>query len=170
MRDALTPDATPIRCSVLWRRRQTAPEMGSKAAGHLCSGFLPACSERHQQNRRNGNTLQVSGSGVQNEAARGRRGRSFAEAHYSPHGVPSADPAVFQTPTLLLPFNPPPPSGGEVTHSQTRPPSGHLLADIHKVMRGGGATGAFNAANGRFNGWSRDLVQLALCSSFAGRI
>lgn len=60
---------------------------------------------------------------MENEAARGRGGSSFSEAHYSPHSVPSADPAVFQTPTLLLPFNPPPPrsAGEEVTRSRTRP-------------------------------------------------
>lgn len=33
--------------------------MDFNAAGHLCSAFLLVYSERHQQNRANGNTLQV---------------------------------------------------------------------------------------------------------------
>lgn len=95
--------------------------MDFNAEGHLCPAFFPIYSERHQQNRTNGNTLQVRG---RNEVAGRRRGGSFSEAHYSPHGVPSADPAVFQTPTLPLPSSCPstPPPGEEVTHSHARPP------------------------------------------------
>lgn len=75
-------------------------------------------------------------------------GGAFSAAHYSPHGVPSADPAVFQTPPLPYPppaLQPPPP-GEEVTRSRPRPPPGHSLADIGEVMRGGGAAGAFSTA------------------------
>lgn len=35
--------------------------MDVNAAGHLCSAFWPVYSEHHQQNRTNGNTLQVRG-------------------------------------------------------------------------------------------------------------
>lgn len=33
--------------------------MNFNAAGHLCSAFLPVYSESHQQNRKDGNALQV---------------------------------------------------------------------------------------------------------------
>lgn len=64
--------------------RQLGTTRTPKLRVTLVLPFHPFSSERHQQNRKNGNALQVRGIGVENEACAGEGGKLFLRGSLLP--------------------------------------------------------------------------------------